>query len=533
MTTMDRTTRRTSRDRSRARIADGWASAPCSARPRRCSYRLWRPRTRSATSRSTTTPGSGSSPTGSCSTSSSTRPRSPPSRHASTSTPTATARSPTPRPTPAGAPPARSWRRRSALTVDGGGPDPDRGRGRARRSRPASAACRRCASCAASRPRWRRPLAAGSTIGYRRRLVPGPARLARDRGQRLRRSRSQRRTAASFASDEHLGPAHPLPDEPADAGARRHVGRDDGHPRRPDPPAARHPRCEPTARGRRSRPPPTTRRRRPSGAVVAAPVDGGRHRRLLRRAGSVPGGVTQRRPAVDLPHGRPLAAGAPRLDPDRGRPRRGPRAHPRARQDADGRLPRRDARDAAPRRRARPVGDAVAHDRDPRAGRRSSSGAQGLLPPDLVVQVGAGHGGRLDRRDRRLDAVRRGPAALAPPGRDGHARRTRASARHPRARRTTMRDHDARQHDHDHDHGRTTTTTNWRTGEHSHGGVRHSHLPPAGDDDLVAQPVRPRPRRRADPVGQRAADPARLDRRRPAGLRVRPRRRASGSGWRW
>ena len=55
---------------------------------------------------------------------------------------------------------------------------------------------------------------------------------------------------------------------------------------------------------------------------------------------------------------------------------------------------------------------------------------------------------------------------------------------------------------------------------------RHPQPPPAGrDDDLLAQPVRPRARGRPDPLDQRAADPARLDRRRAPGLRVRAGRR--------
>ena len=81
----------------------------------------------------------------------------------------------------------------------------------------------------------------------------------------------------------------------------------------------------------------------------------------------------QRRPALDLPLRRPVAARPAGLDPDRRRARGRPRADARPRQDADGGLSRRDARDAAPRRGARAVGDVLAHARDPgprRAGRR-------------------------------------------------------------------------------------------------------------------------------------------------------------------
>ena len=69
--------------------------------------------------------------------------------------------------------------------------------------------------------------------------------------------------------------------------------------------------------------------------------------------------------------------------------------------------------------------------------------------------------------DRRLDADPRGPAAVAP-------------ARRGRPTTTSTHEHE---HAHDHDHATATTTSRdgtTRPGEHSHGGVRHSHLPPAG-----------------------------------------------------
>ena len=207
----------------------------------------------------------------------------------------------------------------------------------------------------------------------------------------------------------------------------------------------RHPGRDAAARGAaRSRRP--TRRRRP------------RRRRHRRRAGrghrapAVPatagGGARRRerwRPAVDLPHGRPLAAGPAGLDPDRGRPGCRPRPDAGARQDADGRLPRRDARDAAPRGRARAVGDVLAHARDPRPGGADRRG-RGVPAAGPRRPLGAGRGGHLDRGDRRLDAVRRGSAALARSRRRAHDRararrrprpRARAPRPRPRPRRTT------------------------------------------------------------------------------------------------
>ena len=101
-----------------------------------------------------------------------------------------------------------------------------------------------------------------------------------------------------------------------------------------------------------------------------------RARRDDRRTGSPRGGgrdragrSEQRGPAVDLPIGRPVALGAAGLDPDRGRARCRACPDAGARQDADGRLSRRHEGDPPARRRARPVGDAVAYDRDPGPGR--------------------------------------------------------------------------------------------------------------------------------------------------------------------
>ena len=117
--------------------------------------------------------------------------------------------------------------------------------------------------------------------------------------------------------------------------------------------------------GPSARPGARCRRPRPPSAIPAA---AGRVRAGRRR---------QRRPAVDLPRGRPHAVRPARVAPDRRRARGGPRPDARPRQDPDGGLPRRDARDAAPRGRPRAVGDAVAHARDPGARRASWSAPEG------------------------------------------------------------------------------------------------------------------------------------------------------------
>ena len=160
----------------------------------------------------------------------------------------------------------------------------------------------------------------------------------------------------------------------------------------------------------------------------------------------------------------------------------------------------------------------LAHARDPRARRGRHRRRRACCRP-TSSSASARRRGDLDRRDRRLDAVRRGPAAPA-----------------PRAAATASHDHEPRA---------TTTTTPTRTATtirtstahdaelpRATAASRHSHLPPAGVDDHLAQPVRPRPRRRPDPLDERAADPARLDRRRAAPPSASSSSSPSGSAWR-
>ena len=203
----------------------------------------------------------------------------------------------------------------------------------------------------------------------------------------------------SASNQGHVGPADRLSDEPADPGPGRHVGLDRRHAwrgrrsRRSTSPTRR--RCPARARWRRS---PRHRRELPAATVpVAAPTA------VPATAAGVPGGVT----SGDLPSIfrtadlSPLvllisiltaaALGA------------GHALTPGPRQDVDGRLPRRDARDPAPRRGARAVGHLLAHARHP--GPRRTGGRGRRVPatgPDR--EVGADGGGRLDRGDRRLDA---------------------------------------------------------------------------------------------------------------------------------
>ena len=355
----------------------------------------------------------------------------------------------------------------------------------------------------------------GHADRLRRHVLQRAARLARDRGLRLGDDAGRWRRRA--ADQGHLGPADRLPDEPADPGAGRHVGLDRRHAGRTDAPAVRHRRTRRRCPGRArsaSVAHATGRGSAPRGTRPGAPPPTA----VPATAAGRPRWRDQRRPALDLPHRRPLAAGPARLDPDRRRAGRRPRPDARPRQDADGRLPRRHARDAAPRRGARAVGDVLAHARHPRPRRRWSSAPEGFLPPDLVVKsapvvaaisIVAIGGWMLISEGRRRWRIR--APAIA---RRAHAHGARAR---PRARRTTTS---------------TSTTTHdaparprRAPGEHSHGGVAPQPPPAGRNDDLVAQPVRPRACRRPDPVDQRAADPARLDRRRAARLRVRPGRR--------
>ena len=107
-------------------------------------------------------------------------------------------------------------------------------------------------------------------------------------------------------------------------------------------------------------------------------------------------------------------------------------------------------------------------------------GAQGLLPYDVVVTATPRDRGLVDRGHRRLDVVRRGHGDAGGARRRGRAHEHAHDHDHdarprPRARRTTtstrtrMTRRRTTVHSHDHDP---------QPGEHSHGGVRHSHLPP-------------------------------------------------------
>ena len=116
---------------------------------------------------------------------------------------------------------------------------------------------------------------------------------------------------------------------------------------------------------------------------------------------------------------------------------------------------------ADPRRRARPVGHAVAHARDPRdrGARRRRAG-----PAAAGRRRACGAGDRRgdDRRARWLDARRGGPAAVGEPS-GGRCARPCARARLP--------------HEHEHDHAPSRDAAG---DVHSHGGVAHSHVPSTG-----------------------------------------------------
>ena len=119
-------------------------------------------------------------------------------------------------------------------------------------------------------------------------------------------------------------------------------------------------------------------------------------------------------------------------------------------------------------------------------------GAQGVLPPDLVVKIApfvaaisivAIGGWMLFSEGRRRWRIRRAAAGHLPAHTHGDAHEHDASAARDHAHGAAhddwaAHDHDhdhptAQAHDHDHDHEPAP-------GEHSHGGVRHSHLPPTG-----------------------------------------------------
>ncbi|MEA2619537.1 MAG: nickel/cobalt transporter (NicO) family protein [Chloroflexota bacterium] len=107
-------------------------------------------------------------------------------------------------------------------------------------------------------------------------------------------------------------------------------------------------------------------------------------------------------------------------------------------------------------------------------------GAQGVLPPDLVVKIAPFvaalsivliGGWMLFSEGRRRWRIRGAAAGHLPAHThgDAHEHDTFASHDHPHA--AAHDDGPAHDHDHDHEPG---------AGEHSHGGARHSHLPPAG-----------------------------------------------------
>ena len=138
-------------------------------------------------------------------------------------------------------------------------------------------------------------------------------------------------------------------------------------------------------------------------------------------------GVDPRRPAR-------RACRRPLIAPDRASGGRGawrrPCPDPGPRQDADGRVPRGHARDAAPRGRAGHRRERLAHARDPGA---RGGGARGRV--DVAARPrrpgGAARRRGVDRADRRLDADRRGPSRVR--GAAGAGGRPRAWAR-PRTR---------------------------------------------------------------------------------------------------
>jgi nickel/cobalt exporter len=99
-------------------------------------------------------------------------------------------------------------------------------------------------------------------------------------------------------------------------------------------------------------------------------------------------------------------------------------------------------------------------------------GAQGILPPEVVLRTTplvaavsvVAIGGWMLIGEARRRRSRRSAALETAPGHD-HAPGTGASHDHP--------------HDHEHDHERTHRHAP-PAGEHSHGGLRHSHLPASG-----------------------------------------------------
>ena len=241
-------------------------------------------------------------------------------------------------------------------------------------------------------------------------------------------------------------------------------------------------------------------------AATPVPAAAGRGRGagagLSGRRGRGPGRDRRRRRAIDLPRGRPHPVRPAPLARDRVRPRRGPRPDARPWQDPDGGVPRRDARNADPRRWTGTVGHGVAYAGHPRhrraRGRRAGPACAGRRRP-----CGAGDRRRDDRRAGRLDAPRRGAEAAR-----GAADRPRPTSA------TTTR------------HARARARRRARARPRARGPLARRRRPQPRPvrrlDAELARPLRPGPRRRPDPLDQRAVHPARLDRRGAAGVRVPP-----------
>jgi len=121
-------------------------------------------------------------------------------------------------------------------------------------------------------------------------------------------------------------------------------------------------------------------------------------------------------------------------------------------------------------------------------------GAQGVLPPDLVVKIApfvaaisivAIGGWMLFSEGRRRWRIQRAAAGHLPAHTHGDAHEHHASAARDHAHGAAHDDRAAHDHDHDHDHPTAQAHDHDHDhepapGEHSHGGVRHSHLPPTG-----------------------------------------------------
>ncbi len=287
-----------------------------------------------------------------------------------------------------------------------------------------------------------------------------PTRLARDRRRGIRRH--DRRGPRGPSHGRGLLEVDPLSGRQVDESSRRHQPCDPGFAGWCEAAGVRDPGREPIAQGAGDQ--SAVKRLRRRGRWRAPAARGRTCRRRSRSDGGCPRGVpgpadlpVDLRQRPNISHRR--SQGRPRWRWSRSR------ADARPRQDADGGLPRRHTRHADPCRRTRAVGDGVAHHGDPRP-----RGADRRRRGDPVARsrrpVGTARGGHLHRRDRWLDAGRRGAAAVAGPGQP-----TRPTGM--LTTRTTTHDHAAVDHDHQ-------TTTTMPSTAHSHGGVEHSHLPAAG-----------------------------------------------------